>query len=117
VLSEPLTVGGERYLTGIGMHSAARLTYRLDGSYRRFDASIAIDDSSGRRGSVVFGVYVLGDGKWQAALTSGVVRGGDEPQDISIDIAGAQGLTLTVDYADRGDELDHADWLDARLVK
>jgi hypothetical protein len=26
-------------------------------------------------------------------------------------------LTLTVDFADRGDELDHTDWLDARLIR
>ena len=31
--------------------------------------------------------------------------------------SGAEMITLTVDFADRGDELDHADWLDARLIK
>jgi len=35
----------------------------------------------------------------------------------TVDVRGATGLTLTVDYADRGDELDYADWLDARLVR
>jgi hypothetical protein len=117
VLGEPLAVGGQRYLKGLGMHSAARLSYPLDGQSKRFDAAVAIDDSAGGRGSVVFGVYVLGDGEWQAAYTSEVVRGGDEPQNISVDVAGAKGLTLTVDYADRGDELDHANWLDARFVE
>jgi hypothetical protein len=99
------------------MHSAARLTYRLDGGYRRFDAAVAIDDSANEKGSVVLGVYVLRDGGWQTAFTSEIVRGGQEPLHVSVDVAGAQGLTLTVDYADRGDELDHADWLDARLVE
>jgi hypothetical protein len=116
-LGEPLAVGGKRYLKGLGMHSAARLTYRLDGGYRRFDAAVAIDDSAGDKGSVVLGVYVLRDGGWQTAFTSEIVRGGQEPLHVSVDVAGAQGLTLTVDYADRGDELDHADWLDARLVE
>ena len=62
MLGEPLVVGGKRYLKGIGMHSAARLTYRLDGKYQRFDAAVAIDDSADGRGSVTFGVYVLRDG-------------------------------------------------------
>jgi hypothetical protein len=117
VLGDPLTVGGKMYLKGIAMHSAGRLTYKLDAPYRRYDAAVAIDDSAGGRGSVVFGVHVLRDGRWQEAYQSGTVRGGDEPQFISVDLRGANALTLTVDFADRGDELDHADWLDARLVK
>jgi hypothetical protein len=117
VMGDPLSVGGKRYMKGIGMHSAARLTFRLDGDYRRFDAAVAIDDSAGKRGSVTFGVYVLRDGAWAEAFTSGTVRGGEAPRPVSVDLTGAQGLTLTVDYADRGDELDRANWLDARLVK
>jgi hypothetical protein len=66
---------------------------------------------------VTFGVYLLRGGQWQSAYTSGILRGGVSPQSVSIDMSGATGLTLTADYADRGDELDHADWLDARLVK
>jgi hypothetical protein len=121
---EPLSVGGNVFLKGIAMHSAGRLTYRLDGKYRRFDAAVALDDSAGGRGSVSFAVYLLRDGKWQEAFNSGTVRGGAKPQDadrpwrpVSVDVSGAAAMTLTVDFADRGDELDHADWLDARLVK
>lgn len=117
VLGAPIEVRGNRYLKGIGMHSAARLTYKLDGDYRRFESTIAIDDSAKERGSVTFGVYVLRDAKWSEAFTSGILRGRDAPQPISIDLTGAKGLTLTVDFADRGDELDHAVWLDARLMR
>ena len=114
---QPLSAGSNVFLKGIAMHSAARLTYRLEGNYRRFDAAVAIDDSAGGRGSVSFAVYLLRGGKWQEAFHSGTVRGGAKPQAVSIDVSGAAAMTLTVDYADRGDELDHADWLDARLVK
>jgi hypothetical protein len=117
LLGEPIVVRGRRYLKGIGMHSAARLTYRLDGDYRRFDSAVAVDDSAKGRGSVTFGVYVLRDGKWGEAFKSGIVRGRDEPQAVSVDLKAAKGLTLTVDFADRGDEMDHAVWLDARLVR
>jgi hypothetical protein len=113
----PLEVGGKRYLKGLGMHSAARLTYKLEGQYKTFAAEAAIDDSAGPRGSVVFGVYVLRDAKWQPAFTSEIVRGGDPPQSVSVDLVGADAITLLVDFADRGDELDHADWLDARLIR
>lgn len=117
VLGGPLVVGGKRYLKGLGMHSAGRASYRLDGKYQRFEAAVAIDDAAHRRGSVTFGVYVLRDGKLSEAYESGIVRGGDAPQRMSVDVAGAQGLTLVVDYAERGDEMDRGDWLDARLIK
>jgi hypothetical protein len=113
----PLVVGGKRYLKGLGMHSASRVTYRLDGKYKRFDAAVAIDDSAEGRGSVTFGVYLMRDGTLSEAYKSEIVRGGDAPPMVSVDVAGAQGLTLVVDYADRGDEMDRADWLDARVMK
>jgi sRNA-binding regulator protein Hfq len=117
VLGEPILVRGKRYLKGIGMHSAARLTYRLDDNYRKFDSEVAVDDSAKGRGSVTFGAYVLRDGKWSEVFKSGIIRGGGEPQPVSVNLSGAKGVTLTVDFADRGDELDHAVWLDARLVR
>lgn len=117
VLGGPLEVGGQRYLKGLGIHSAARVTCRFEREYERFDALAAIDDAAKRRGSVVFGAHVLRDDKWVEAFTSDMVRGGEPPRPVSVDLRGAKGLTLTVDYADRGDELDYADWLDARLVK
>lgn len=117
VLGELLCVDGKRYLRGIGMHSAARLTYRLNGNFRRFEAEAALDDSSQGRGSVTFGVYLLRDGQWKQAAVGDVVRGGAPPEPVSVDVRGAEMMTLTVDFADRGDELDHADWLDARLIK
>jgi hypothetical protein len=116
VLGGPLVVGGKRYLKGLGMHSAGRVSYRLDGKYQRFESAVAIDDAADGRGSVTFGVYVLRDGKLSEAYKSGIVRGGDAPQRVSVDVTGAQGITLVVDYAERGDEMDRADWLDARLV-
>jgi hypothetical protein len=117
VLEEPLAVSGRRYMKGLGMHSASRVAYQLDGKYQRFDAMVALDDSAGKKGSVTFGVYVSRDNQWKAAYTGEIVRGGDSPKPVSVVVDGAQALTLTVDFADRGDELDHADWLDARLVK
>ena len=117
VLGGPLMVDGKRYLKGLGLHSAARITYPFDRDYQRFDATVALDDAAHGRGSVVFGAYLLREGKWAEAFQSDIVRGGESPRPVSVDLRGAKGLTLTVDYADRGDELDYADWLDARLVR
>lgn len=108
-----LRCGGELYLKGLGVHSADRLTYQWSEPYRRFEARLGIDDSTAGQGSVRFHVYV--DGKEQ--YTSSIVCGGDEPVPVSVDVAGAKRLDLIVDYADRADVEDHADWLDARLVR
>ena len=108
-----LRAGGILYLKGIGLHSAARLAYNLDQPYKRFQAELAVDDSATGGGSVRFRVFVDG----QEKFTSETIRGGMKPVPISIDLTGAKQLDLVVDYADRADVLDHADWLNARLIK
>ena len=66
----------------------------------------------------MFRVYVQDvNGDWQKAYESGIVRGGDDLVPVRVDLAGAPRLALLVDFADRGDQWDHALWLDARLVK
>ncbi len=117
VLGNRLRCRGRGYLKGLGMHSAARVAYRLDEPFTRFDAELAIDDSAAGKGSVVFRVYLNRDGKWSEAYRSPVVRGGDAALPVSVDLTGAQGITLMVEFAERGDELDHANWLGARLVR
>lgn len=116
VLGGRLRSGGQTYLKGLGMHTTSRLAYRLDGKFQRFEAEIALDDAAGRQGSVVFRVYTTdAKGEWKPALESPLVRGGDAPAPISVDVSGAQALALIVEYGDRGDSQDYANWLDARL--
>ena len=105
------------YLKGLSMHSAGRAVYQLDGTYRSFEATIALDDTANGRGSASFRVFLVRGNDWEEAFNSNIVRGGDQPQAVSVELGDARGLALLVDYADRGDELDHASWLDARLVK
>jgi hypothetical protein len=112
-----LHCGGRVFEKGLGMHSIAGLTYDLDRSYQKFEADLGIDDATEAKGSVVFRVYVDdGSGEWTPKFQSTVVRGGDPPVPISVDLAGVRRITLIVDLADHGDEMDHAVWLDARLI-
>jgi len=109
-----LRCSGRLYLKGISVHSFARLTYRLSEPYKRFEAELGIDDSTAGGGSVRFEVRVDGRQKY---VNQRILRGDMPPVAIRVDLDGAQQLELIVDYADRADELDHADWLDARLVR
>ncbi len=113
-----LVAGGKLYLKGLGMHSPSRITYELEEPFKRFDAEIAIDAEAGRRGSVIFRVFADdGSGAWQERAKSEIIRGGQPPVPLSADLTGAKRISLLVDFADRGDERDHADWLNARLVR
>ena len=118
VSGNALRVGDRPYLKGLGMHSASRLTFDLDHAYRRFEAELAIDDETNGRGSVIGRVFVdTGDGKWQLRYESPIVRGGGPAAPVRVELNGVKRLSLLVDFADRGDERDHADWLEARLVQ
>ena len=118
VTGGPLVASKRLYLKGLGMHSAARITYNLDGDYRRFQSELAIDDSTENRGSASCRVFVDdGSGNWQNKYESPVIRGGAKLEVVDIDITGAKRISLLVDFADRGDELDHVNWLDARVIK
>ena len=102
---------------GIGMPSASRLAYDVAG-FRRFEAEIAIDNAAELAGSVVFKVLLeRSPNEWSPAYESPVVRGGDGPIAVSVDLAGAARMALIVDFADRGDACDYANWLHARLTK
>jgi hypothetical protein len=37
--------------------------------------------------------------------------------ELSLDVRSAQRLAILVDFADRGDQCDYANWLDLRLIK
>ncbi|HVU87299.1 MAG TPA: NPCBM/NEW2 domain-containing protein [Pirellulales bacterium] len=108
-----LRAAGHTYAKGIGMHSAARLTYRLDKRYRRFAAEVALDDQVGDRGAATFGVYVDDKLAWK----SDMIHGRMAPVPVDVDVSGGKRLSLIVEFGDRGDELDRANWLDARLIE
>ncbi|MCG8584111.1 MAG: NPCBM/NEW2 domain-containing protein [Pirellulales bacterium] len=118
VLGGELRCRGQLYLKGVGVHSASVLTYRVPEGTKRLVGRIGIDDSARGGGSVVFRVFVDdGSGKWQRKFESKAIRGTDPPEDISIDLTDARQISLMVDFADRGDVLDHADWLDIAFVR
>jgi len=113
VRNTPLTLSGVVYQHGIGTGSNSELLIDLKGEAVRFVSMAGIDD--GRRtgvGSVTFEVWV--DGKKVA--DTGLIRAGDSPQLISVDLTGAKRLMLFVsDGGDSGRD-DDADWAGAMIM-
>ncbi|MGA2174375.1 MAG: NPCBM/NEW2 domain-containing protein [Verrucomicrobiota bacterium] len=108
----PLLLGGKRFEHGLGTHAASTLRVALNGNGERFTATVGVDDEVGQKGSVTF--RVVGDGKtlWE----SGVLRGGDPPKEVSVDLRGVKSLVLAVNDAGEGIDFDHADWADAQIT-
>lgn len=118
VLGGRLRTGEAVLLRGLGMHSASRVAYDLKGDEQRLEALFALDERTKLHGSVIGKVLLeMEPGKWTTAWESPIVRGGDAPLSISLPLQGARRLVLLVEFADRGDEWDHANWLSARLVR
>jgi hypothetical protein len=112
---ENMNIGGFMYRSGLGVHANSRLTYRLDGGFKRFKADVGIDGRLENEGSVVFSV--LGDGKllYRSPAVRGRITGGGLPIDVAVE--GVNELTLTVDATPDLDQADLANWGAARVLR
>jgi len=110
----PLSLDGQTYERGLGLHSFCELTYELDGRYAWFLATVGIDDSVRPQGDAT--LTILGDG--QPLGDARRVHGREGAQRLRVDVAGVRRLTIRVDFgADELDVGDRVDLVDARLVR
>lgn len=119
----PIAMNSQQYERGLGVHSPSQLNINLYGRAKRFTAIVGIDDEvrsseqqqrrrrwRRRTGSVDF--KVVGDGK--LLLESGVLRTGNEPNELDVDLTGVKKLRLIVKEVDNNYN-DHADWAMAKI--
>src|ERR1017187_2823457 len=100
-----LTVAGQAYPNGVGMHANSIISLEVDGNALVLSGNAGVDDESGR-GTVVFKVQADGKEIWN----SGLMKPKDAAKEFSLDVKGVKSLVLLV--ADGGDGIDgdHADW-------
>ena len=113
VMGRTLTVAGHAFTRGVGTHANNSLVLDVRGKASRLEALVGVDDEPKTHpGSVEF--LVLGDGKviWK----SGVMKGGDPAKPVNADLSGVKSLELRVTDGGDGNDSDHADWLNARLI-
>src|SRR3954454_9802481 len=107
------TLGGVTYPHAVPLQSDGDVEIDLGGAATRFIAMIGIDDSiKAPQGSVMFGAWVDG----RKVLDTGVMRGGDPPKPVSIDLTGAKRLVLATIDANDGAQGDSAEWAGAVIV-
>jgi len=113
VLGGPITVAGESFERGIGVHSRSKLAFDLRGAYREFVTSYGMDDDSGPLADV--SVMVLVDG--QRRHNQPEVRKGKLFGPFRMDITRANRIELVVDFGKNGDLQDRFDWVEAALIR
>ncbi|MCG3181513.1 MAG: hypothetical protein BIFFINMI_03909 [Phycisphaerae bacterium] len=111
---DPISIAGQRYPWGIGVHADSSLSFDLKGRFKQFQSDIGIASRMADRGSVVY--RVLGDGK--ELYKSPVIQGtGDKPIHVSVPVADVKTLTLEVTNAGDLDLGDVANWGAARVLR
>lgn len=112
VEGKKMSLGGTVYEHGVGTHAKGTLYVSLDGQAKRFLATIGVDDEVGTKGSITCKIYGADRLLWE----SPVLRGGDPPASIDLDITGM--TMLYIISGDGGDDIsfDHVDLAEARFV-
>lgn len=108
-----LSIGGTRYAYGVSVHAPSSLLVHLNRQCGNYDAIVGIDDLSALLGSggVRFSVYGDGERLWR----SDVVRAGDPPLPVHVDITGRSTLRLVVEEHTPFGRAAVADWADSRI--
>ncbi len=109
VSEKPLSLAGKKFAHGLGVHAPSELAFELDGGAAAFKAVVGVDDGPEEEGSVVF--QVVADGK--VVFDSDVMRKGDAPKAVELDLAGVKKVVLKVTDAGDGKNFDHANWAEA----
>jgi NPCBM/NEW2 domain len=113
VSGEGLRLGGRVFDRGLGTQSRTLLAYKLEPGSKRFQALVGLDDRAGPLGNVVFKVRV--DDK--IVYESATMVAGEAPKLVDLDVNGARFLILMTEFGERGDVQDHANWVEARIVR
>lgn len=108
----PLTIGGEVYAKGLGVHADSTVEYYAGGACDTVTARVGVDDEKGAKGSVAFEIWADGT----RAASTGVLTNAMPAQPVSADVSGAQVVRLVVTDGGDGDDSDHADWGDLRIT-
>jgi hypothetical protein len=105
-----ITLNGATHAKGLGAHAASDVLYAITG-YRRFLASVGVDDECGPDGTIIFRVFADG----VKLFDSGVMTATTATKSIDIDITGRSQLRLEITDGGDGIGSDHGDWASARI--
>ncbi len=113
--------GNRRIPFGIGMSSRSSAVFRIDQPVEtmQFQFGLAMDPSSGKRGSVVCSVLRLNaQDQWETGLGPTPIRGLDARAFFAtLPLGDCRAVALTVNYDTEADVLDRVNWIMPRLIR
>jgi len=112
ILKTPLTIGSKVFQHGLGTHAQSHIRIFSPLPLERITAWIGVDHNDrtrGGQGSISFMIKAEGNEVYR----SNVLRGGEEPVGIDLELNGARSIDLVVDDGGDGPACDHADWAEA----
>ncbi len=109
-----ITLNGQTYAKGLGVHATSTISYNLGGQYTQFITDMGLDDemSDQNCGTVEFQVFLDGN----KVYSSGTMNAVTATKSVVLDVSGKQTLTLVMTDAGDGAACDHGDWAGARLT-
>jgi alpha-galactosidase len=113
IIEKPLRIHGRQFEHGVGTHAISQFAIDLKGAATAFHAWVGLDDETeGEPGSVNFLVFI----DKRKVFESGVMKFGQGPKEVRVDLTRARRLDLIVEDGDDSTDYDHADWADAYLT-
>jgi|GEM_PF-710504 len=107
----PISIGGERFDRGLGVHARSETRYEIPAGAKYFHSRFGLSDDGGRRGLVAFKLLLDGE----EAFASGRFAHGKSGEVLLL-LDHAETLTLVVEPLGNMDH-DHAAWAMARFLK
>ncbi|MFF5919704.1 sigma-70 family RNA polymerase sigma factor [Streptomyces flavochromogenes] len=110
---DDLSIGGTPYAHGVSVHAPSSLLIDLNRQCTRYDAIVGVDDLSALLGvgGVRFSVYGDEERLWR----SDVVRAGDPPVPVHVDISGRRTIRLVVEEHTPFGRAAVADWAQSAI--
>ncbi|MET8573135.1 sigma-70 family RNA polymerase sigma factor [Streptomyces sp. NPDC004783] len=107
-----LSVDDRQYPHGVTVHGRSSVTIDLNRTCSSYDALVGVDDLTAKLGKVHFSVEADGVRLWN----SGMIKGGDAPVPVHVDITGRETIRLVVEPHSPVDTMALADWVESRFT-
>lgn len=112
-LGAGFVLGDRQYRRGLCVPPRTTLTYRLDGEFDVFEATVGVDSRTSRQAHAILRVLVDD----HVVFDSEAMTAHDDPKSVSIELGEAKTLSLETDFGKNLDLGDHCVFADARLRK
>lgn len=103
---------GRLFRRGLGSHAPGLIEFDIPAGAKLFEATVGIDDETGREGSAVAAV-LIDDAR---VHESPLLTGGGEPASVRVPLVGGRRITLLAEPTSDGQRNDHVDWAEARFM-